>query len=46
MGAVESGDLQNWKDISDKLSFTGGVRHGTVFKVPGNIAAKIIRQFR
>ncbi|WP_340110659.1 glycoside hydrolase family 43 protein [Maribellus mangrovi] len=46
MGAVESSDLKNWKDISDKLSFTGGVRHGTVFKVPGKIAAKIIKNYK
>ncbi len=32
-GAVASPDLINWKDISDKISFPGGTRHGTVFKV-------------
>lgn len=32
-GAVESTDLVNWKDVSDKISFPGGVRHGTVFMV-------------
>ncbi|WP_167615127.1 glycoside hydrolase family 43 protein [Maribellus sediminis] len=46
MGAVESTDLKNWKDISEKISFTGGVRHGTVFRVPENIAAKIIEQYK
>ena len=46
MGAAESSDLKNWTDISDKLSFTGGVRHGTVFRVPENIAAKIIEQYK
>ncbi len=46
MGAVESGDLKSWTDISDKISFTGGVRHGTVFKVPGKIAKKIIKQYK
>ena len=32
-GAVESTDLVNWKDISDKISFPAGTRHGTVFSV-------------
>ncbi|HDY65321.1 MAG TPA: hypothetical protein ENH84_03690, partial [Phycisphaerae bacterium] len=29
-GAVMSKDLTNWRDISDKVSFPGGFRHGTV----------------
>jgi beta-xylosidase len=33
MGAVRSKDLKNWEDISDKVSFPEGTRHGTVFKV-------------
>lgn len=33
MGAVASSDLENWTDISDKVSFPEGVRHGTVFKI-------------
>jgi hypothetical protein len=33
MGAVASPDLINWTDISDKVNFPEGVRHGTVFKV-------------
>jgi sucrose-6-phosphate hydrolase SacC (GH32 family) len=32
-GAVVSGDLVNWKDISDKISFPEGTRHGTVFTI-------------
>lgn len=42
MGAVESIDLINWKDISDRISFRGGVRHGTVFRVPFDIAQELI----
>ncbi len=41
MGAVQSTDLKNWKDISDNISFPEGTRHGTVFKVPGNVFNKI-----
>jgi len=32
-GAVASVDLVNWTDISDKVSFPKGVRHGTVLKI-------------
>ena len=32
-GAVSSPDLKNWTDVSDKISFPKGTRHGTVFAV-------------
>jgi GH43 family beta-xylosidase len=32
-GAISSPDLTNWTDISDKLSFPKGLRHGTVFTI-------------
>jgi hypothetical protein len=32
-GAVQSGDLINWTDISDKISLPPGIRHGTIFKI-------------
>ncbi|BAV08863.1 Glycosyl hydrolases family 43 [Filimonas lacunae] len=32
-GAVTSIDLKNWTDISDKVSFPKGTRHGTVFTI-------------
>lgn len=32
-GAVASSDLLNWKDISDRVSFPAGARHGTVFRI-------------
>ncbi|MEO6231013.1 MAG: glycoside hydrolase family 43 protein [Ferruginibacter sp.] len=34
-GAVVSDDLINWKDVSDKIHFPLGTRHGTVFKISG-----------
>jgi hypothetical protein len=37
MGAVASTDLAKWTDISDKVSFPKGVRHGTAFKVPKKV---------
>ncbi len=32
-GAIESADLVNWADISDKIIFPAGTRHGTVFRI-------------
>jgi len=32
-GAVSAADLKNWADISDKISFPVGTRHGTVFTI-------------
>jgi hypothetical protein len=32
-GAVSSADLINWTDISDKISFPKGTKHGTVFTI-------------
>src|SRR5665647_2876210 len=32
-GAVKSKDLIHWEDISDKITFPDGVRHGTIFEV-------------
>lgn len=32
-GAVVSSDLQHWTDVSDKVRFPKGTRHGTAFKV-------------
>jgi hypothetical protein len=34
-GAVSSNDLVHWTDVSEKVSFPAGVRHGTVFKISG-----------
>lgn len=31
-GAIQSTDLKNWIDISDKISLPKGIRHGTIFK--------------
>ncbi len=32
-GAIQSADLINWTDISDKISLPSGIRHGTIFKI-------------
>lgn len=33
-GAIQSKDLKTWEDISDKIEFPDGTRHGSVFKIP------------
>jgi beta-xylosidase len=40
-GAVISKDLLHWTDISDKLSFPKGMRHGTVFTVSKDELARL-----
>jgi len=32
-GAIQSSDLKTWEDISDKIEFPEGTRHGSVFKI-------------
>lgn len=32
-GAIESADLVNWTEISEKISLPPGIRHGTIFKI-------------
>jgi sucrose-6-phosphate hydrolase SacC (GH32 family) len=41
MGAVRSPDLKNWEDISGKIEFPEGTRHGTVFKTSKKILEKL-----
>jgi len=41
-GAVMSRDLENWEDISDKVQFPEGARHGTVFEVDKRIVDNLI----
>jgi hypothetical protein len=40
-GAVRSKDLDTWEDISDKIKFPKGVRHGTVLKISESIFEKL-----
>ena len=32
-GAIQSTDLKNWTDVSDKLVMPKGIRHGTIFTI-------------
>lgn len=42
MGAVASEDLKSWKDISEKIHFPEGTRHGTVFPAPRKVLRKLL----
>lgn len=46
MGAVLSGDLKTWKDISDMISFPEGARHGTAFTADKKILEKLLGSSR
>jgi beta-xylosidase len=41
-GAVTSADLVQWTDISDKISFPGVARHGTVFEADEKILETLL----
>jgi len=41
-GAVVSEDLKDWEDISDKITFPAGARHGTVFQVEEKVLEKLL----
>ncbi|HPG07689.1 MAG: glycoside hydrolase family 43 protein [Saprospiraceae bacterium] len=44
MGAIISSDLIQWTDVSDRLHFPKGARHGTVFPVPSKTILQFINQ--
>ena len=41
-GAVASGDLKQWEDISAQVRFPAGARHGTVLRVRQSILLKLL----
>jgi predicted GH43/DUF377 family glycosyl hydrolase len=43
MGAIESKDLKNWTDISEKVHFPKGVRHGTVIEISEQELTKLCK---
>lgn len=43
-GAVTSADLVHWTDISDKVNFPKGTRHGTVFTIAKEEFRKLVSQ--
>lgn len=45
-GAVSSSDLEHWTDISDKVHFPPGTRHGTVLMVSEKEMAKLLSPYK
>lgn len=43
-GAVESADMNHWTDVSSKVTFPKGTRHGTALAVPESVVRNLIRQ--
>ncbi len=44
MGAVTSKDLKSWEDISEKIIFPDGVRHGTILEVNEKILEQLLNR--
>jgi hypothetical protein len=44
MGAIISKNLKNWEDISAKVVFPEGVRHGTIFEVDDKILQNLLNK--
>src|SRR5690606_10051873 len=44
-GGVQSSDLKEWDDISDKLSFPKGIRHGSVIEISAQEFLKNFKPF-
>lgn len=44
-GAVRSKDLKHWDDVSEQVSFPGGIRHGTALSVPKEVFEKLKESF-
>ena len=42
-GVVTSRDLKSWKDVSDKLEFPKGSRHGTVLEVSKSVLDRLLK---
>ena len=42
MGAIRSKDIQHWEDISHKIDFPEGTRHGSVLKVKKSIVDRLL----
>ena len=42
--AARSRDLKRWEDITDRISFPRGTRHGTAIEVPREVIADLLAQ--
>jgi len=41
-GAVRSKDLKQWEDVSKQMTFPPGHRHGTVLRIPPDVAQALL----
>jgi hypothetical protein len=41
-GAARSKDLKQWEDCSKEMSFPRGHRHGTVLRIPRQLAQELL----
>ena len=41
-GVVASKDLKNWTDVSERLAFPKGSRHGTILEIPNGVLEGLI----
>ena len=40
-GAVRSRNLKDWEDITSRIGFPNGTRHGTVLQVPKSVVGRL-----
>lgn len=45
-GALESKDFKQWQDLSTKVSFPKGHRHGPVLQISEQALGKLLDQYR
>ncbi len=45
-GAMRTRDFKSWEEISDKIEFPRGMRHGTVFPATEGVLDKLLEQHR
>lgn len=43
-GAIQSVDLKNWTDVSEKISLPKGLRHGTILTIKAKELKKLLNQ--
>ncbi|RZK19072.1 MAG: glycosyl hydrolase [Pedobacter sp.] len=43
-GAIQSADLKNWTDVSEKISLPKGLRHGTILSIKTKELKKLLAQ--
>ncbi|HYJ37194.1 MAG TPA: glycoside hydrolase family 43 protein [Chitinophagaceae bacterium] len=45
-GAISSPDLKSWNDISDKVTFPPGTRHGTILKISREVFHRWLDKYK